>query len=175
MQRWGDSKFCLLFSDDQLHTKLNEKAIDKDSCIHSSAQGTVAEARPLWQICLCSSGSKLSFCILQGMYATSLDANGVYTKERLHCSLESGVRKKLRAIPASFYQAKRPIDFNAYMRSKLLCCSTTTVHWAKFCNGVCRRNSIPIRGTKPSEWDPTKLLQEGLLSSEILPTEEIDK
>lgn len=35
------------FFDDQLYTKLNKKAIDKDSCIHSSAQGTAADARPL--------------------------------------------------------------------------------------------------------------------------------
>lgn len=43
------------------------------------------------------------------MYATSLDANGVYTKERLRCSLESGVRKNLKASPASFYQEKIPL------------------------------------------------------------------
>lgn len=109
------------------------------------------------------------------MYAISLDANGVYTKERLHCSLESGVRKKLKAAPASFDQAKHPIDFNAYMGSKLPCCSTSTVHWAKFSTGVCRGSAIPVSGSKSAERDSTKTLREGLLSSETLPTKEIDR
>ena len=88
MHRWGDSKFhLLLFFDDQLYTKLNKKAIDKDSCVLLSAQGTAAGARPLQPICLCSSGSKLSFRILQGTYAARLDANGVCTEKRLRRSL----------------------------------------------------------------------------------------
>lgn len=39
--------FVCFFFDHQLYTKLKKKAIDKDSCIHSSAQGMVAEVRPL--------------------------------------------------------------------------------------------------------------------------------
>lgn len=96
--------FAFFFLDDQLYTKLNKVAIAEDSCIHSSAQGRAAEARPLSQIWPCSSGSKLLFYVFRGMYATRLDANGVYTEDRLHCSSESGVRKNLRATPASFYR-----------------------------------------------------------------------
>lgn len=65
--------------------------------------------------------------------------------------LDSGIRRKKDAGVALSYQEKHPIDFNACTRSKLLCCSTTAVHWAKFTNGGCRGNVIPVTGSKPAE------------------------
>lgn len=86
----GRVKVLSAFFDNQLHTRLNKAGID--TLQHSWFCPGDREGSPVKQICLCSAGSELSICALQGSVQKAWMPMCLYQRE-LHCSLESRVTK----------------------------------------------------------------------------------